>query len=52
MSDQAYEAAKRRAAELVSMFAAHQAVTEAELAARAIHPVSVVAMRRPSRTRP
>jgi hypothetical protein len=38
----AYEAAKRRAAELAPVFAGHRAVTEAELAARGVHPVSVV----------
>jgi hypothetical protein len=36
-----WEAAKRRAEELAAMFTAHQAVTEAELAAQGIHPVSV-----------
>ncbi len=36
MDDPAYEAAKRHAAELAAVFAGHQAVTEAELAARSI----------------
>jgi hypothetical protein len=36
-----WEAARRRAQELAAMFRGHQAVTEAELAAQGIHPVSV-----------
>jgi hypothetical protein len=39
--DPAYEAAKQRAAELAAVFAGHQVVTEAELATRGIHPVSI-----------
>jgi hypothetical protein len=37
-----YEAAVRRAAELAALFSRHQAITEAELAASGIYPVSVV----------
>lgn len=40
-NDAAFEEAKRRARELASMFAAEQAVTEAELAAHSIHPVTI-----------
>ena len=36
-----WEAARRRAEELAAMFTGHQVITEAELAARGIHPVSV-----------
>ena len=36
-----WEAAKRRAEELAAVFAADPVVTEAELAVRGIHPVSV-----------
>lgn len=36
-----YEAAMRHAAELAEVFGEHQVVTEAELAARGIHPVSI-----------
>lgn len=35
------EEAGRRSAELAAVFAGHQAITEAELAARGIHPVSI-----------
>ena len=36
-----WESARRRAEELAAVFAADQVVTEAELAAKGIHPVSV-----------
>lgn len=42
MDDSVYEAAKRRAEQLAAMFANLQAVTEDELAAQGIRPVSVV----------
>ena len=45
-----WEAARRRAEELAAMFTGHQVITEAELAARGIHPVSVRTARR-KRTR-
>jgi hypothetical protein len=41
VDETAYEDAKRRAAELAAVFSGHQVVTEAELAARGIHPVSI-----------
>jgi hypothetical protein len=48
----AYEAAKLRAAELAAVFAGHQVVTEAELATRGIHPVSIAhGAPRPATTR-
>jgi hypothetical protein len=42
VSDEEYEAAKRRAEELAAIFANLQVITEAELAAQGIRPVSVM----------
>ncbi len=43
MTDPDYrEEARRRAEQLAAVFANHQAIREAELAAQGIHPVSVV----------